>query len=189
MEFINLFSNIPTIVLYLFIIMLAAFGLYGVIGLIKLLIIGSPKSFSYFFPIGISLYGIGNVLKFGLIGPSFIRWHLGDFGFCIVICAFLYIFFVENGIQAELAMGKIKEKDISKTLKRMRVGFLTNAGIAFVVCMIYELAADILVIISLDKDTGIGSFDPIDVAAYTVATLCLISVAMLQKVFQKRGGY
>jgi hypothetical protein len=165
MNVVHFFCSIPIPIIVVAIVICAVFGIYEIVKLAQDLFLGLPDVFSDFFMIGGSIYFVGNILKFALIGPSFVRWHLSDFGFCIFLIGVFYT--LSLNINVQTPEDRVFEKETARNWRRISKWFSEKCRIfinstvtGFVICVVYEFVSSYMVIATKKTDSGIGKFDP-----------------------------
>lgn len=149
---------------------------------------GSVKTFNIVLNIGVFIYLTGNICKFAYFGPSFIRWHLGDFGFAICVTSTFYLLLSKGTKKPNITVFDRKLTNlITEWLQEVRTNFVRSIVGGFIVCLAYEIFSGYLAS-TATKNFGIGKFDYIDVLAYLLAAiLMLLTVVAQNKVSLKKG--
>lgn len=123
-----------------------------------------------FFPV---LYTWGKVMQIYLIGPSWVRWYVSDFGF-VGMGAFMAILYTNFGMPP-------KKRDFGKLIKKM----MKLTVIFFVIAMITELmqmAADSIP----NHPPLLTAGDPIDMALYIYSFLLIVWLIIKAALYEQR---
>ena len=104
------------------------------------------------------------IAKILIIGPSFLRWHVGDIGFVLMLPAMIKL------TMSVPAMRKSADEPLSAVYMRSVDNLMITKYMVFVMTVIitgYEVLMGVLYKTHPDVEPiGVGSFDPIDVAMY-----------------------
>lgn len=108
------------------------------------------------------IYFFGASLKVTMLGPDWLRYHMGDFGFPVAI-AYIY------GFSHEAA----DDDTLDVLRRRTRILYFTLA-----LSIGYELFCGLMINVLGLKSTFpfIGGFDPIDIVMYVLGTLSALLV-------------
>ena len=176
----DFFKHIPTPVIIILVGLSSAFAAVSILPIISYLKEGSVKSFNAVLGFGGGVYLTGNICKFAIFGPSFIRWHLGDFGFAICVISVIYMILFNGSNVDESIIGTKQKNLIKEWMEEIRGNFVKSIIGGFAVCICYEALSGYLTSIAPENNSGIGKFDIIDVAAYLLAAILLLATVVIQ---------
>ena len=109
-----------------------------------------------------ALYPLGLGSKMALVGPDFLRWHIADIGFPVMVGL---VFLRSRGYNPNVTWRTIQQ----------RIGF------GLLISYTYEIAVG-RIIASLEGDVPhIGGFDWLDMAAYTIGAG--LAIALCQPLY------
>lgn|GEM_PF-5200275 len=117
--------------------------------------------------LGAIVYPIGVFLKFGLVGPDWVRFHMSDLAFPIAVATFILQF-------AWVSAGR--SDSVSVVVRSRRLMIAAAIGLAFSVAI--ECFEGYAVVHLYRYNQGIGAFDWIDIACYVAGTLYVVGVAL-----------
>lgn len=123
-----------------------------------------------FFPV---LYQWGKVMQIYLIGPSWVRWYVADFGF-VGMGAFMAILHTNIGVIPS-------KRSFNRMIKKM----VTLSVLAFCIAMMVEvmqMAAD--AVLNHPKFPTAG--DPIDIALYVYSFLLITWLIIKAALYEQR---
>lgn len=119
------------------------------------------------------IYTVGVVVKFMLLGPAFIRWHVSDFGFPIVL-ALLFA-------RVALFVNRYEYKGKDNTTARKSVTEACYLIMLAPLAVLASIGYELLVSYSLNQGTQnlqhVGYFDWVDVACYVAGGALIWCVA------------
>ncbi len=125
------------------------------------------------------LYPLGNALKFGLVGPVWLRWHLGDIGFPVAIAYVAWKLLVSKHMPID---AKLKSEQWRQAIRRANA-WIVVLVVAIGVSFAYEIMTGFIVGILKRNDPtrplNIGEFDWVDIACYTAGGLLAIGILVL----------
>jgi len=102
----------------------------------------------------VAIYLVGVALKATIIGPDWLRFHLADFGFPVMVASLLL-------------RGLRPGETLEEYLSRYRMLLLVALGLSIA----YEISCGLLYYWRSDLTVvGVGRFDPIDVGLYALGT-------------------
>ena len=127
-------------------------------------------SFILFFPV---LYVWGKVMQIYLIGPSWVRWYVSDFGF-VGIGAFMAILYTNFGMPP-------KRRDFGKLIKKMMKLTVIFFAIAMMV-EVMQMQADAIP----NHPKYLTAGDPIDIALYIYSFLLITWLIIKAALYHER---
>ena len=121
-----------------------------------------------FYMMGASLYPVGVGCKFAILGPEFMRFHLSDIGFPLMLG---YSLFLHRKRGVTKVVGSKKFYSLGETLvvlRHRKNSLLIALGLSYayetIVGLMYWSRKDLSVQL-------IGTFDPLDMVMYTVGAM------------------
>lgn len=122
----------------------------------------------------VALYPLGTGIKYLLIAPDFVRWHLSDVGFPAFVAFLVYLRVYLPKLYREYP--EMKEDAGWRTY----VAYQLNAlKVTAVVCVAWELFSEVLFRLNDAPSSPVGRFDPIDLAAYALGLVACYGMTIM----------
>lgn len=134
---------------------------------------GPAHRFEYRLRFLAMIYGLGCVLKFMVLGPDFVRWHLADVGFpAMIVAAYVALYgYWYKKIQPIEDYARAKRSLAEATVAQFA------APIAVLISCAYEFSAHAAQTSAQAGPVYVGRFDWVDIVCYVVGGLVVFFMA------------